>query len=557
MPGSTTRRRIVAATPGGSAALRALAGVLSVFVLLALPSAASAAVNGQLKQLPGTLGCLAKNVAGCGNLNDPITNVGKPALSPDGLHLYVPDRGSSSLAVFDRDPATGALTEKGCFSFAAIAGANCTVVGVSPLQGATAAAVSSDGKSLYVVGPSGGAAAGIAHFTLAANGTPSYDSCFNGNATTTCGGMPIFNGANPSSVVAVDTTSVYVGTRNASVVVFKRNPTTGSLNQVGYSNAEKCLRPAVDGNNCTPVAQLATVTDLAVTPDNKQILVAAPDCGNLCSYVLIALDRNASTGALTRHPGPAGCIAGLFGDATCAVRNLQLGSQITISPDGRRIYVANRPVCCPGYSAVMLVTRDPSSGDLSPVTDWCIEAPGATTDCAATAKSLVDVGGIAVGPNGDFYNAGLSGQRIGIFDVNPGNGRLSPKPGVFGCLASVSQADGCGGTLVQGGNMEWIVPSRDGRFVYGMGAGRIFSFAVDHAPVCRNMPLTTAFNTAITIKLDCTRCRRRPDHLYEAQSTRPRASSARCSRDGTITYGPLVRLGRVGLVPRSLQRRPA
>jgi 6-phosphogluconolactonase (cycloisomerase 2 family) len=220
MPGSMIRRATIAA-------------LLAAVGALGLANAASAAVDGQLKQLPGTQGCLARLVAGCGNLNDPITNVGKPAFSPDGLHLYVPDRGTGSVVMFDRNPTTGVLTERSCYSFAAVGG--CAVVGASPLQNVQAATVSSDGKSLYVVGgAAGGATDGIAHFTLAGDGTPTFDSCANGNGTAPCANYPVFNASNPSSVaVSPDLTSVYVGNGNSAVVVFKRSTATGALNQVG------------------------------------------------------------------------------------------------------------------------------------------------------------------------------------------------------------------------------------------------------------------------------------------------------------------------------------
>ena len=173
MPDSTTRRRIVAATPGGNAALRALAGVFAALVLLALPSAASAApVNGALKQLPlGSGGCMANgSAAGCRNIVGPLANIGEPAMSPNGRQVYVPGRDSDSLLVFDRDPSSGTLTTKMCFRFTAATG--CTTLPFSPLEDATGAVVTPDGKNLFVVGgvAGGSAADGIINFTLAADG---------------------------------------------------------------------------------------------------------------------------------------------------------------------------------------------------------------------------------------------------------------------------------------------------------------------------------------------------------------------------------------------------
>ncbi len=160
----------------------------------------------------------------------------------------------------------------------------------------------------------------------------------------------------------------------------------------------------------------------------------------------------------------------------------------------------------------------------------------APTTCSGQAQSLNDPFDVALSPDGrDLYTAGYGGQRIGIFDRSA-DGTLTAKPGVFGCLAV---AAGCGGTLQQGTSIEYVVPSPDGRHVYAMGLGRIFSFAVDHAPVCNNMPLSTPFNTAITLKLACTDAD--GDPLTFAKLSDPaKGQLGALQPDGTITYGPLV-----------------
>ncbi|MGI9187113.1 MAG: hypothetical protein ACR2J9_06285, partial [Gaiellales bacterium] len=75
----------------------------------------------------------------------------KLAMSPDGRNAYLNARFSNSLAVFDRDTTTGALTLKsgaaGCFANAALG--TCTVLGgylPSPLS----TTISPDGKNVYV-----------------------------------------------------------------------------------------------------------------------------------------------------------------------------------------------------------------------------------------------------------------------------------------------------------------------------------------------------------------------------------------------------------------------
>ena len=81
-------------------------------------------IDGKLKQL----GCLDDAAAqGCANVNAPMTNVGEPALTPNGRFMYVPARDSDTVNVFERDTNTGALTERGCVSLNAAPG--CTTRG--------------------------------------------------------------------------------------------------------------------------------------------------------------------------------------------------------------------------------------------------------------------------------------------------------------------------------------------------------------------------------------------------------------------------------------------
>ena len=83
------------------------------------------------------------------------------AVSPDGKNVYVTGIGGR-LGIFDRDPATGKLTQKpgseGCFAEGRPRG-DCRPA--APLHEALAVVVSPDGRSVYVAAYNG---SGIAIF---------------------------------------------------------------------------------------------------------------------------------------------------------------------------------------------------------------------------------------------------------------------------------------------------------------------------------------------------------------------------------------------------------
>jgi DNA-binding beta-propeller fold protein YncE len=516
-----------------------LVGLVS---LLLIAHAATGTTVEKLKQLPLPQGCLDQSGAGgCGDVVAPMANVGEPAISPDGLHLYVPGRDSDSLNVFDRDPTTGVLTEKTCLRFAAATG--CTPLPISPLEDATGAAVSADGKSLYVVGGASGGTApdGIITFSLAADGTPLYEQCFNSNGSGGCTAAPAFAG--PTSVaVSPDGTSVYVANYDGSSInVFKRNTTNGYLNQTGLSATEKCFSNNGFGS-CAVLPLLEFPRDIEVTPDSKQVIVPSSACSSASAgcYNLLALDRNASTGVLSTQFGNQGCVSWdqLGKNGMCQYRNFFYGpTQIAITNDGQSIYSAMRGCC--GVSALMLVQRNPSTGDLIPRTDWCAEYPGSASDCPVDAKALNDPFDVALSPDGtNIYTTGYGGQRVGAFD-RASNGTATQKPGAAGCLAASSQTDSCGGTLQQGGNVEYVLPSPDGRHVYALGQAKIFTISVDRPPTCQPVNALTRINMAVTVRMDCSDPNE--DALtYDIMRHPAKGSLGAVQPDGTVTYGPFL-----------------
>ena len=143
---------LYAASPASSAvavfAREAGSGALSQ------PAAACVAdqIVGPLGPVASTAGCVpAQGLAGASDV----------ALSPDGSHVYVAAAAADAVALLARDPASGALEQpigpSACVSTAPPGAAGPLTDpqcgSAAPLAGASAVAVSADGRHVYVAAP--------------------------------------------------------------------------------------------------------------------------------------------------------------------------------------------------------------------------------------------------------------------------------------------------------------------------------------------------------------------------------------------------------------------
>lgn len=274
--------------------------------------------------------CVASAAVGSCTVSSGVFSISasstKLALSPDGRNAYLNARFSNSLAVFDRDVATGALTLKtgaaGCFANATLG--SCTVLSgylPSPLS----VSLSPDGKNVYVD----------------AGGTGDL----------------------------IDT-----------VIVFSRNATTGELTKL--SGASGCLASDVL-NDCTvvnPAAQDAANFDskgVAISPDGLSAYVTSFNWN-----MLLAFDRSVDTGALTLKSGAAGCFADVaMAPCTTTANLLFAPTPVVISPDGRNVYTGSAFSSKPNV-AVFTRAQPPVATTVTPATGTT--AGGTTVVIAGT-----------------------------------------------------------------------------------------------------------------------------------------------------------------------------
>lgn len=312
--------------------------------------------TGELRQLPGKRGCVRHRSAGAGSCaaGRALANPSSIAVSPDGRNVYVTALGSSAVAVFGRDGRTGALRQltgaKGCVSQRA--GGGC-VIGRA-LNEPTAAAVSADGKFVYVTGrrfPSG-----LAAFARGRDGALAQDGGAAG-CVTQGGSFGCTAGHAMRSpedvVVSPDDRSVFVaGTNSNAVAVLRRGPE--GLTQA--PGAEGCIAKAA-ARGCALGHALTGAVDLAVTPNGKWLYVA----GSISDAVAI-LRHDTATGALTQAPRKAGCI-GQAGSARCTPgRALDEVWSTAVSPDGRNLYTVSAKT-----NALGIAARNRTTGSLAPL----------------------------------------------------------------------------------------------------------------------------------------------------------------------------------------------
>ncbi len=128
------------------------AALVAAALLSLLLAAGASAGHSILTQKPGAAGCIAEagtNEA-CTD-GTALHGAGSVAVSPDGTNVYVATQDSDAVTIFDRDGSTGALTQKpgtaGCISETGTFGA---CLDGKALDSAETVTVSPDGTSVYV-----------------------------------------------------------------------------------------------------------------------------------------------------------------------------------------------------------------------------------------------------------------------------------------------------------------------------------------------------------------------------------------------------------------------
>jgi DNA-binding beta-propeller fold protein YncE len=440
--------------------------IVALFALttigLVAPGAASA--FGTLTQKAGTAGCINNTGSqGC----QMGTRIGGSALavSPDGKSVYATGFDSTSaVAVLDRDPVTGELTQKalpaGCWSNGGAGGCNSAAAMVKP----DGVAVSHDGKNVYVADFDQNS---VLIFDRAVDGTltqkAGVDGCL--SASGHGGNCLAANGLSRESrlVVSPDDKNLYVASSGGggpgALAIFDRNLANGKLTQ--KAGADGCVSSDAV-SPCAAAVGLSHPEGIASSPDGKSIYLTAR-----FSDAVVVFER-AADGTLDQLPAPNGCWRNVV-DASCSLGvGLDNGGAVkspAVSPDGKNLYVP-----ASGAGAVAVFDRNTTTGAIAQKAGLagCISWDGTAGSCAF-GFGVREAAEVVVSPDGQsVYVAGANAESgIAVFDRDESNGELTQRPGKEGCISS----NGSGGTCETGRNLPAIAIaiSPDAENVYAAG----------------------------------------------------------------------------------------
>jgi DNA-binding beta-propeller fold protein YncE len=450
--------------------------VAAVFAALALPASAPAkpapegasqkVAPGSLGQLGGARGCLVDRSApkpGCGTARalmgpGPFMGSRAVAVSPDGRNVYVASSRSNAIAVFRRNPKTGALGQPsgaaGCVAAKGASGCGKAI----GLNGPNSVAVSANGRSVYATARGSNAVTAFRRdrSTGALHQLPGTAGCVSGVPLPGCGaGRALFG---PDVVVvSKDGANVYVGSFfGNAVAVFSRDRKGGALSQP--SGAAGCIAVAISG--CAPGTALGAPEGMAISDNGASVYVASA-----LSNAVVVLSRDPTSGALAQASDGSGCI--VDSPLTGCITGVQLAgaNAVALSPGGTDAYVTSL-----FSNSVTSFTRSPSSGVLTqkPGTFGCLVWLRAVG--CSFGRALSSPEGVAVSPDGEnVYVAAFATGAIAVLDRRSRSGIVAQKSGRAGCVAP-SSVPGCSpGRALSG--VSSLTVSPDGRNVYATSFG--------------------------------------------------------------------------------------
>lgn len=362
------------------------------------------------------------------------------AMSSDGLSVYVSSFNHNAVAIFTRDPATGALTAAGCVIdddvFGGGSDPGCTEDHEQGMDEPVGIAVSPDGADVYVAGHDAGA---VAHFErnsaseLTAVGCVGEPTNFDG-----CGGTSQAGLANPFNLVAAQD-AVYVATGRA-LIRLNRSPSTGAI------TPGTCVMATGDSLGCgTQVEGLGDLYDLAISADGSSLYAVSRNGDALFGFSTPAFGSLGCFYDTERAPIP-GCTA---------AQGLDGPRGVAVSPDGKSVYAVS-------LNDDSLVRFDRgASGVLSAA--GCVGDVG-TTHCGAIQQGLNGGSDVVVSAdNASVYAVTEDGGgAVASFGRDTATGVLTGK----GCISQVVDAAGCASDEEGLYQPRGVVVSSDSRSVY-------------------------------------------------------------------------------------------
>jgi DNA-binding beta-propeller fold protein YncE len=469
---------------------RSLAALVAAVAGMSVSGEAMGAAtpSGTLNQLAGRGGCLYDPDGGsaqglhvdlprrCGTAAA-LDGAHDALVSPDGRHLYVASFQGDSLSIFARQARSGRLTQlpgaEGCFIDGPF-GFDCS--DADGLDGIGGLAISPDGRNLYAASFVSGALSTFERDRT--SGTLTQLECIADDiglfGERACSGATGLYGVT-SVAVSPDGRHVYAtGALSNTVATFARG-SAGALRQL--AGPAGCVIESTleleQPLDCARAPGLEGAGSVAVSPDGRHVYVAS-----LRSAAVAVFGRARGTGVLT----PLGCLSEARAVGPCrSARALEGAFDVSVSPDGRNVYVATGfdfrlDIDAFVTSGVAVFRRDRSSGALRQLAGraGCLHQVGARGGCA-DGRALEGAASLTVSRDGrNVYIAAAVSNAVAILRRDPATGALRQLAGKAGCISETGTNGTCrDGTGLWGAAAVAVPP--DGRHAYAAG---FFSSAV-------------------------------------------------------------------------------
>lgn len=191
------------------------------------------------------------------------------------------------------------------------------------------------------------------------------------------------------------------------------------------------------------------------------------------SNALAVFARHRRSGALRQLPGARGCLSQLPGGGCRDGRALNEPVAVAVSPDGGDVYVAGRRF--PSAIAILKRRRDGSLAQAAGEAG-CI-SQGGVSGCAP-ARALRSPEDVVVSPDGrTVFVAGMRSNAVAVLRKSPGG--LSQADGTAGCLAADGAAGCARGKALSGPVELALTPSGRGLYVASSISDAVASLRVD------------------------------------------------------------------------------
>ena len=451
-----------------------IVALAGVALALTLSSEALAAQPGALTQPAGVAGCVSQTGGTCAQGHG-LGGATAVAVSPDGRNVYVVSQGTQALAAFTRDAGSGALTELGCFTLWVNGDPQCAKLAAG-LSAPVAVTVSEDGRSVYVANTMHEVTVFQRDLQTGGLSQPAGQPCVGSWGSAGCpGGSSALAGA--ADVVTIGDDVYVAATVDQAIGELKRDPSTSVLTQPAGRPA--CISRDTTASSTTGKGANCTLADLRF----KQpfALAATPAADELLAVdlggrALWSFPRDTVTGVLSQ-PWCESSVAGLCGAAV--IHGMQMPRDVAIGPGGRHVYVTSN---APGGVAVL--QRSPIGNLTQPATGArysCVTNDGG--DGCVQGRALSGAEGLVIAPDGrDVYVAAVSSGAVDTFARDAQTGDLHQLDGVDGCLSY----DGAGGVCAAGRLLEGVhslAISPDGRNLYAASSNHGAVLVFDREPL--------------------------------------------------------------------------